>query len=541
MLWDGTRWINEANPKPQTNPRAERRRRRAVTSLAIVATALVALVIPVVSASASTPIGRLIDQWNNAAVVKTYSESSSFIAYTGSWPRRYHRDYRGDYARSAAVRGASATFRFKGSAVAWAGAVGPDRGRAAVYVDGVLKTTVDLHATSFRAQNILYQRTFPGSVNHTIKIVVLGTANHPRVTVDGFIVRGALPTTPSAVPPGTRPFAAPVTTRTVSVPSSIDSSGATNAQAALQTFINSQPDGTVINFKAGGVYRMNRGLNINGHHRLVLSGNGATLRAAGSNTLNAASPIVLEGSNSDIVVRGFTIEGNNPHTGTDIYDSAAEGQQGIAMYGGTRIEITGNTIRRTWGDAVYANEKLTTHAWVDGLWVHANTITTIGRNAFTMNGAKNALLERNSIDQIGGTVMNIEPDLSTQGAINVTLRSNTVGVWGMTPVFTQHFVACANNKVAPGAVISGITVTGNVVTKGAPNSVNTNNAGGLSTWIGKDRTSNITFTNNSTTKAARGPVLYFEHVDGLTVSGNVQPLTSGSLASVSDSTNVTLK
>ena len=539
MFWDGTRWVAEIDPKPPANRRHARRGLAAVMGPAILVAVLVALLVPFVSASASTPIGRLIDQWNDAAVVKTYSESSSYVAYTGSWPRRYHTDYRGDHARSAAVRGASATFRFKGSAVAWAGAIGPDRGRAAVYVDGVLKATVDLHATSFRPQNILYKRTFPGSVNHTLKIVVLGTARHPRVTVDGFIVRGALSATPSAVPPGTRPFAAPVTTRTVSVPSSIDSSGATNAGTALQSFINSQPNGTVINFKAGGVYRLSRGLNIANRHHLVLVGNGAVLRAAGSNTLNAASPIVIEGANSDIVVRGFRIEGNNPDTGTAIYHNGAEGQQGIALYGGTRIEIAGNIIRKTWGDAVYANEKIATNSWVDGLWVHANTITTIGRSAFTINGAKNVLLERNDIDQIGGMVMNIEPDLSSQGAINVTFRSNTVGVWGMTPVFTSHFVACANNKVAPGAVIRGITVTGNLVTEGAPNSTNTNNAGGLSTWIGKNRTSNITFTNNSTTKAGRGAVFVFEHIDGLTVTGNTQPLTSGALMSISDSTGVT--
>ena len=322
MFWDGTRWVAEIDPKPPANRRHARRGLAAVMGPAILVAVLVALLVPFVSASASTPIGRLIDQWNDAAVVKTYSESSSYVAYTGSWPRRYHTDYRGDHARSAAVRGASATFRFKGSAVAWAGAIGPDRGRAAVYVDGVLKATVDLHATSFRPQNILYKRTFPGSVNHTLKIVVLGTARHPRVTVDGFIVRGALSATPSAVPPGTRPFAAPVTTRTVSVPSSIDSSGATNAGTALQSFINSQPNGTVINFKAGGVYRLSRGLNIANRHHLVLVGNGAVLRAAGSNTLNAASPIVIEGANSDIVVRGFRIEGNNPDTGTAIYHTA---------------------------------------------------------------------------------------------------------------------------------------------------------------------------------------------------------------------------
>ena len=64
------------------------------------------------------------------------------------------------------------------------------------------------------------------------------------------------------------------------------------------------------------------------------------------------------------------------------------------------------------------------------------------------------------------------------------------------------------------------------------------NAGGLFTWFGKSRVSDITFTNNTTTKAGAGPVLRFEHVDGLTVSGNTQPVTSGSVTYISDSTNV---
>jgi hypothetical protein len=35
--------------------------------------------------------------------------------------------------------------------------------------------------------------------------------------------------------------------------------------------------------------------------------------------------------------------------------------------------------------------------------------------------------------------------------------------------------------------------------------------------------------------------MYFEHVDGVTVSGNSQPLTSGSLVWTSDSTDVTVR
>ncbi len=122
-----------------------------------------------------------------------------------------------------------------------------------------------------------------------------------------------------------------------------------------------------------------------------------------------------------------------------------------------------------------------------------------------MNGAKHALLENNSFDQVGRFVLDIEPDLSSQGAIDVTFRNNTAGVWGLTPTFTNWFVACANNNVGAGAIVRDIAITGNHVTGGAPSSANTPNAGGLATWFGKPRTSDIVFTNNTTTKAGVDP------------------------------------
>jgi hypothetical protein len=48
----------------------------------------------------------------------------------------------------------------------------------------------------------------------------------------------------------------------------------------------------------------------------------------------------------------------------------------------------------------------------------------------------------------------------------------------------------------------------------------------------------IIVTGNRSTVAAAGPRLYFAHIDGLTITGNVQPLTSGPLSSVVDCTGV---
>ena len=83
-----------------------------------------------------------------------------------------------------------------------------------------------------------------------------------------------------------------------------------------------------------------------------------------------------------------------------------------------------------------------------------------------------------------------------------------------------------------------ITITGNRVSGGvivAPN----NPAGGLRSNIGKvGRYQWFTFTNNTTTQAGAGPLLNVSNVDGVTIAGNVQPLTSGSLASIRNSTGV---
>ena len=364
----------------------------------------------------------------------------------------------------------------------------------------------------------------------------------------GTSAAGSLAPTPAPTftppPSGNRPFAAPATTRVVNVPSSIDATGATDVGSALQSFINGQPDGSVITFPVNGVYQLSTGIRLDSRHNLVFDGRGTTIRTTGSGGSALSSPFVLSwaSSNTDIWIRNFILEGNNTRTGAAIYDGAQESQMGIDLNGGARIELSGLTIRRMNGDGLYANENTPTAgsatAWPTDIWFHDSSIDSVGRNAFTINSGRRVTLERNVIDHVGGSVLDIEPDLDTQGAVDLILRNNTVGAWGLSPKYTMHFVACANNADGVGAVVRGIHISGNRVADGAPRSPNNPDAGGLSTWIGKSRTADVTFTDNVTTRAGAGPALRFDHVDGLIVTGNVQPLTSGSLISVSDSTEV---
>jgi hypothetical protein len=64
---------------------------------------------------------------------------------------------------------------------------GPSRGSAQVFVDGVLKATVNLNASSTVARPQVYAFNWSTNGAHTIKVVVVGTAGHPRIDVDAFV------------------------------------------------------------------------------------------------------------------------------------------------------------------------------------------------------------------------------------------------------------------------------------------------------------------------------------------------------------------
>ena len=340
---------------------------------------------------------------------------------------------------------------------------------------------------------------------------------------------GPTPTPPSS----SRPFRAPVTTRTVSVPSSIDASGATDVSAALNAFIKSVPDGSTIVFKAGGTYRLSQGLWLTNRHNLVFEGNGATLRAAGSGSTLVSTPFRIDQGNGSISIRGFTIVGNNPNT-TTVYTPSGEEQHGVGIWGSSDIEVAHNTIGHTWGDGVYISGNDITRVSSDSVWIHDNTFSYIGRSGIALTAGSNVTVEQNSLDKVGLHVFNIEPDHAYQVNAFNTFRNNTVGTYGLTTSLVGFFFGAEG---AAGSTTHDVTVTGNTVI-GNPHAGYDGRALGLNTTVQLARRANIVFTNNTSTTAAAGPVLAFSYVDGVTVTGNTQPLSRGSLAQFIDCTGV---
>ena len=95
--------------------------------------------------------------------------------------------YSGGSLRYATAAGASANYTFVGSSVAWVSALGPGRGSAAVYLDGVYRATVSLYAATAASRRIVYAASWASQGTHAIRVVVVGTAGHPRVDVDAFV------------------------------------------------------------------------------------------------------------------------------------------------------------------------------------------------------------------------------------------------------------------------------------------------------------------------------------------------------------------
>jgi hypothetical protein len=118
----------------------------------------------------------------------SYNEQSSTIAYSGTWYLVSAPTYIGGKAKYATAANARATFSFNGSKVGWLARTGPTSGSARVYVDGVLRATVNLYAPTTGIRKLVYTRSWSTVGNHSLRIVVLGTAGHPRVTIDQFIV-----------------------------------------------------------------------------------------------------------------------------------------------------------------------------------------------------------------------------------------------------------------------------------------------------------------------------------------------------------------
>ena len=113
-------------------------------------------------------------------------ETNAGIAYAGRWASARYKGYSDGRVAYSDRNGATATYTFYAKSVKWVGPLGPTRGKARVTVDGVSLGIVDLRRSSFKAQAILFSKSWAKVRNHVIRITVIGSGR--PVAIDQFVI-----------------------------------------------------------------------------------------------------------------------------------------------------------------------------------------------------------------------------------------------------------------------------------------------------------------------------------------------------------------
>lgn len=349
----------------------------------------------------------------------------------------------------------------------------------------------------------------------------------------------AAPSAPATPAPTPAPTATPAPTPAgpvATVPASIDATCSTGVGPAVNAWIAAQPDGSTLVFPPGSCYLFSgsQGVYLAGRSGLTLDGTGARilLRTSGGND---ASAFFIQGS-SRITVRGFSVDGGNPATGSpqawaylDEHLNAAAVRAGSSAIEFDRVSWDN---MRGFGVFVSADGG---GAWPAGVSVHDSFIRGAECGLCLVAG-NDVTFTRNTVNDSMGAFVDLEPDASQPGGggfNRVVVSDNDVSRFAWNQVGTSWFLGSVpQDAVVATAVMNGLSVTGNRVWQGPATALNGNypGMGGLGLRANKaNPKSDYVITGNWTATANTGPgcVMYLANVHNLTVTGNTQPIANG--------------
>jgi hypothetical protein len=153
------------------------------------------LVVIVSSSKNSRATGRRVDvdALGFTGIAPGLNQEENSATTAGTWNALSGSSFSAGAATSSQESTASITYGFRGTGVTWLGSKTPANGTASVYVDGVLKGTVDLWAARAVYRRPLFSIAGLSKTTHTLKIVpsaahnAVGTGN--VIDVDAFVTR----------------------------------------------------------------------------------------------------------------------------------------------------------------------------------------------------------------------------------------------------------------------------------------------------------------------------------------------------------------
>jgi hypothetical protein len=329
----------------------------------------------------------------------------------------------------------------------------------------------------------------------------------------GLLLLGAaaLPAAPAAAAPTADPPAAPSSVASSSArprvhraPATIDFRGLTDVTSALNAFFASVPDGSTIELRPRGRYRVDGTLELSRRHDLVLDGNGATI-FAGTEGARDRSQLSMTKA-TGIVIRDLQIEGANPVGGMaeEAYRSDKAFQHGIRMFGARDVEIARVRITKTFGDCILLGRSPDGH-FSERIWIHDSSLARNGRQGIAVIAARDVVIERNRITQTRRATIDLEPDTPADGASRIFILDNRIGP-GLLRFVAAH----------GGGPVNDVVIAYNRL-EGRDLAIDIKPPDGA-------RRSGFYIVDNFSNRLSRGDPLRFTRLDGVVVQGNTQPI-----------------
>jgi hypothetical protein len=299
--------------------------------------------------------------------------------------------------------------------------------------------------------------------------------------------------------------------RIATAPASISSDCSRDVSAELTAWIASVPDHSTLEFAPQGCYRVDRTLTIRYRNDLVLEGNGATFRAfttgrelppAQARTRSMFS--FWKGSN--LTLRDVIVRGANPNAGVadNAYVPALEAQTAYVIGGVQGMVLDHVQAYDVYGDFVFVGPA-TNH-----LLVENSTFARNGRQGWTING-QDIVFRNNAIRMTRRATIDLEPSSATSVTRRVTISNNTIGVGRL------YFLA-NEGRAAP---TDDISILNNMFVNKA-----------MTIWVNppagtRARYRVIGNTSDTAVGTGGGGAMTFNHVLGVEVRNNVQPMQRG--------------
>ncbi len=119
--------------------------------------------------------------------LSAFQETASAITYSSGWTKQALTGSYGGSVKFATLAGKTAKLSFTGSQVAWVSTIGSNRGSATAKLDAGTAATVNTNGATLKTRMVVYTKTMTAGA-HSLLLKVLGTAGHPRVDADAFLV-----------------------------------------------------------------------------------------------------------------------------------------------------------------------------------------------------------------------------------------------------------------------------------------------------------------------------------------------------------------